>query len=543
MCGLDFQIILLPKDHYWEWLSACRHYVQHYGVNLTNDVGTAARYMKPRQVITFPEAPNLFAEGDIKRWLEANHDGVRLDPVPAAIPAALEVDLARRIKDRDRYAQKRKPFYLLWPTEYAVITQKFGANPQIYSRFGFPGHEGIDFRARTLTNIFCCADGEVFEVHLNPDNHAYGIHVRVRHAMGYRTIYAHFDHVLVREGEKVAAGQVLGKADSTGASTGSHLHLTLKQDGASERGETTYPKDVLDPTPFLVWPEEATMKSFARPAWEPEKCLIGIHGRIGGAMEDADFRALEVGRFEAVKVERSEPTESLERILRAIPGAEIFVRLHSDFSQNRVDPELFIQQTAADVGRFFRAGVRYFELGQSPNYERDGWGRTWNHGGDYAAWFLKVLERLKAAYPDVKLGFPGLSSGGAIPGLQADSLEFLRAAEDAVHAADWVGVNVYWRTEGERLALGQGMLYEEYLLHYPDKMIVITECGNPAPGVSGEEKSRQIMGFLNTIRRRMGVAAAFLFPLSATSGYDALVARREDGNTEAIIAALGERVF
>ena len=40
---------------------------------------------------------------------------------------------------------------------------------------------------------------------------------------------------------------------STGNSTGPHLHLTLKKEGATECGETDYPYDIIDPTPFLEW--------------------------------------------------------------------------------------------------------------------------------------------------------------------------------------------------------------------------------------------------------------------------------------------------
>lgn len=539
---MDFQIILLPKDRYWEWLNACRAYVQHYGMNLTSDTATAARYMKPRQVVSFPAGAS-FAEGDLKRWFEANHDGVRLDPIAASTPGELKADLERRVKEQDRYAQKRKPFYLLWPTEYAVITQPFGANPQIYSRFGFPGHEGVDFRARTNTNIYCCADGEVFEVHHNPDNHPYGIHVRVRHALGYRTIYAHFDHVLVQEGERVAAGQVLGKADSTGASTGSHLHLTLKQDGATMRGETSYPKDVLDPTPYLVWPEQHSMKALPQDVWPAGKCLIGVHGRVGGAFEQPDFEAVQTGRFEAVKLERSEPVETMQRIAESQTEVTFFVRLGMDFSHGRVTPEDYLQAVAADAGRFYRAGVRYFEVNPAPNHEREGWQRSWSDGGAYAEWFCAVRDRLQRAYPAMKLGFPGLTAGGAVPGIQGDVFAFLQAAEAGLQAADWIGVHAYWRTESERHDLRGGLLYEEMLLHNPDKLLVITECGNADLNIPAEEKCRQVVAFMNAVRRRKGIAAAFVYPLSSAEGVESFCLRSEQGDFKPLVAALGKRNF
>lgn len=136
-----------------------------------------------------------------------------------------------------------------WPTEYQAITQSFGVNPQNYAQFGLPGHEGIDIRAPSGSKIFCVAPGEVYQVHKKATDHNYGIHVRVAHEGGYKTTYAHLRESLVNQGDRVEAGTVLGIADSTGNSFGSHLHLTLKRDGANY---LNYPSNIIDPTPFLL---------------------------------------------------------------------------------------------------------------------------------------------------------------------------------------------------------------------------------------------------------------------------------------------------
>ena len=179
---MDYQIILLPTDNYWEWVRACREYVMTYGPNLTADPGVAARYMTPQQVITFANTPGAYVQSDdMLRWFDENYPGVRADPVATATPAGLEAEFRERIAAHDRYGQKRRPFYLVWPTDYPVVTQSFGANPQIYSRYGVPAHEGLDIRALTNTNVYACFGGVVYEVHKNPKDHAYGIHVRIRH--------------------------------------------------------------------------------------------------------------------------------------------------------------------------------------------------------------------------------------------------------------------------------------------------------------------------------------------------------------------------
>jgi len=146
----------------------------------------------------------------------------------------------------------------VWPSEFLKITQHFAANPQNYAQFGLPGHEGVDIRAPSGSKIFCVAPGEVFRVEEDPEGHNYGIHVRVLHEDGYKTIYAHLEEAMVKEGQKVQSGTVLGLADNTGNSFGSHLHLTLKKTGAKFE---EWPYNIIDPTPFLLpllgWQEPA----------------------------------------------------------------------------------------------------------------------------------------------------------------------------------------------------------------------------------------------------------------------------------------------
>ena len=146
----------------------------------------------------------------------------------------------------------------VWPTEHRVITQHFGANPRNYAQFGLPGHDGIDLRAPSGSKVFCVAPGEVIRVHHQPNGHNYGIHVRVLHQEGYKTVYAHLQEAHVKKGQIVEAGTVLGLADNTGNSFGSHLHLTLKKQDVTVGG---WPYNIIDPTPYLLkllgWGEPA----------------------------------------------------------------------------------------------------------------------------------------------------------------------------------------------------------------------------------------------------------------------------------------------
>ncbi|MFN2148314.1 MAG: M23 family metallopeptidase [Anaerolineales bacterium] len=539
---MEHQIILLPREDYWSWVRACRDYVMRYGPNLTKDPGTAGRYMFPAQVVTVPRAAGSYAlEGDIEEWFQVQFPGVRVDVIEADNPKQLKKEFRLRLDDQDRYGQKRKPFYLLWPTDFPVITQAFGANPQIYSRFGVPAHEGLDIRAFSKTNIYCCADGEVYEVHTNPRDHPYGIHVRIRHKDGYKTVYGHLAQPLVRVNEAVKAGQVIGLADSTGASTGSHLHLTLKRDGATERGETTYPKDILDPTPFMVWPEGSYRKSIESLTWAAGRCLIGAHGRIDGPMQAEDLAVIRKARLEAVRVNLQE-TEGTIRDLREIrPGMLIMVRATADLSRDAVSARQFVSQIGSDLDRFYELGVREIELHANPNVQYAGWSRSWKDGAEFAAWFSEVVESLRARFPEYHFGFPGLLPGPAIPGWQADSSLFLEQAQKAAFEADWIGVHCQWRDPFGMNALDGGRLYEAYRNRFPGKMFFITEFYNPVTSVAAELKAHQYLSYYNQLRHEPGIGAAFAMTISAGNGYEPMVWRGEGESESEIAATIGGR--
>lgn len=539
---LEYQVILLPKRNYWSWVRACKEYVLAFGAYMTPEPSTAAKYMAPRQVVTVPLVEGGYPDvGDIQGWFQAHHPEVQLDPIEVKSAAQLEDVFRKRIQDLDRYGQKQRPFHLLWPTDYPVITQKFGANPQIYSRFGLPGHEGLDLRALTNTNVYCCADGVVYQVQTNPKVHPYGIHVRIRHRDGFRTVYGHLARALVSSGEQVNAGQVIGKADSTGSSSASHLHLSLKRDYATERGETPYPKDIIDPTPYMVWPQGLVSKSLDVFEWPAGRCLIGVHGRVGGNLDALDLKAISTARLEAVKLPSSETKETLDRLREINPGMFFMVRLVADFSQAPVEAERFVAQVENDMGRFYRYGVRHFEVHANPNLQIEGWGRSWGNGREFGAWFGEVVRRLRLSFPEARLGFPGLSPGSFIPGQRADASQFAEDSAEAATQADWIGVNCYWVDTAGMTSLFGGRSYELDRLRFPDKMLFVTEFGNPSTSIAEREKGRQYLDFYRRLRDRPGFGAAFSFLLSAESGYQALVWSRGAG--DGIVDALKGRNF
>lgn len=535
---MEYQVILLPRADYWSWVRASSDYVMTYGPNLTSDPGTAGRYMAPRQVVTFVNLQGGYAEAqDLTAWFQAEFPGIRLDAIEAQTPDALQVEFRNRIEARDRYGQKRRPFYLVWPTDYPVITQRFGANPQIYSRFGVPAHEGIDFRALTNTNVYCCFDGVVYEVHLNPDDHPYGIHVRIRHRDGYKTVYAHLERPLVRLNDTVKEAQVIGKADSTGASSAAHLHVTLKRDGATGRGETTYPKDIIDPTPFMVWPEGRLQKTAQPKGWAAERTLVGVHGRVGAPLREEDFAAIAASKVEAIKIDAREANATLARLHAISPHALIMARLTTDFSRGALSAGEFVSAMEGDLRRLAAAGVRYFEVHANPNLQAEGWLRSWRNGGEFGAWFAEVIGGLRQRLPEGRYGFPGLATGEGMAGLRGDSRQFLEDAESAALSADWIGVNCFWTDGSGMLSPTGGREFEDVRRLFPDRLLFITEFGNPSGKVSARARGQQYLEYYRLLRDEPGIGAAFAYALSAERGHKSLcwIDDRGDGEIASII--------
>jgi len=89
-------------------------------------------------------------------------------------------------------------------------------------------HEGIDFTAPTGTDIFATGNGRVVYAGWRQ---GYGNCIEVDHGYDYLTRYAHLHKIVVREGQKVKRGDVIGLVGSTGKSTGPHLHYEVHYKG------------------------------------------------------------------------------------------------------------------------------------------------------------------------------------------------------------------------------------------------------------------------------------------------------------------------
>ena len=88
-------------------------------------------------------------------------------------------------------------------------------------------HTGIDFRSARGTKVYATADGVVKESFYNG---GYGNFLLIQHGNGYATIFSHLQKCLVKEGDKVQRGQLIGLVGNTGRTTGPHLHYEITLD-------------------------------------------------------------------------------------------------------------------------------------------------------------------------------------------------------------------------------------------------------------------------------------------------------------------------
>src|SRR5574341_144158 len=551
---VKFHIMLLPRDDYWGWVNSCRDYAVRYGVSLTPLPDNALRFNRPRQIITIVRAPAAYpAQGDIGQWFVAQEPEIPMDIIDVQTPDQLRQVLQSRIDSNQRFggsqpqpagsAQIDTRFRLLWPVDSPVKTQEFGVNPDIYRRFGLPAHEGIDFRAPLNSNIYVGADGEVYLVNDGRDGNAYGIHVRVRHDGGYRTIYAHLNRALVRTGQQVKAGEVIGLADSTGNSTGHHLHLTLKKDGATAAGETSYPGDIIDPTPFLVMPTDFQLRALPPGVWPHDHCLVGLHGRVGGPMGDADWQQVGAARVEALKLLSTSSPDDVDRARQINPDIFLIVGLLGALGARPAISAEFASLIETRMRLFYDRGVRYFEIHNEPNLTPEGSGTSWRDGHEFGEWFLEVMGFLRPRFPEAKLGWPGLSPGPTVAGMRMDQTMFLESAEHLVAQADWIGCHCHWEDESQMLSEIGGLSYRYYRQQWPDKLLLITEFSNTSSTVDISIKAGQYLKYYRHLNRVPGVGAAFAFAVSATAGYSAEVWRDEQGRSTPVAGVIGGRTF
>jgi len=190
-----------------------------FGMNplVINDNDTNNSFNIKYDLLSYPAlAKQVYEQSyealEITRIYNASYDTIlklsqQKDLLMRAMPIIMPVD-RRRISIRSGFGWRRDPFTK-----------------------GYRFHQGLDLAGRIGTPIYATADGLVLDPYANSSMSGYGKVVVINHGFGYQTLYGHLSKILVKPGEKVKRGQIIGHMGSTGRSKGPHLHYEIHYKG------------------------------------------------------------------------------------------------------------------------------------------------------------------------------------------------------------------------------------------------------------------------------------------------------------------------
>ena len=133
-----------------------------------------------------------------------------------------EMDLYRIAAFKAPFASPITSNAVRWTSSFGRRNDPLGAGSRM--------HEGTDIAGPYGTAIFATADGTV--IHAGWQN-GYGRLIKIQHAFGVETRYAHLSQIRVEVGQKVSRGDRIGDMGNSGRSTGTHLHYEVRLGGTA----------------------------------------------------------------------------------------------------------------------------------------------------------------------------------------------------------------------------------------------------------------------------------------------------------------------
>jgi len=133
------------------------------------------------------------------------------------------------------------------PIKNGKITTPYLKKGKMWSK-GY--HTGVDFAVPVGTPIVAVADGVVAKANWGS---AYGTQIVQQiglHSNKVWAIYAHLNKSLVKPGDNVKEGQIIGETGNTGNSSGPHLHFELRDNIRWSAGKDVDPKDIFNSLPL-----------------------------------------------------------------------------------------------------------------------------------------------------------------------------------------------------------------------------------------------------------------------------------------------------
>ncbi|MFV5694327.1 peptidoglycan DD-metalloendopeptidase family protein [Flavobacterium sp. LB3P122] len=135
---------------------------------------------------------------------------------------------SNKIEYYDEEGKTLKNFFLKTPIKFSRISSRFSTNRFHPVQQRWKAHKGTDYAAPYGTPITTTAAGIVEQTGFTAGN---GNFVKVKHNGTYSTQYLHMSRILVRRGQHVTQGQIIGRVGSTGLATGPHVCYRFWKNG------------------------------------------------------------------------------------------------------------------------------------------------------------------------------------------------------------------------------------------------------------------------------------------------------------------------
>ena len=201
--------------------------------NLTN-----ANSIKPDQVLRIPPVSGVIHKiksGDTVASIAKKY-GVSIDKIIAfnnlVEDGSLDINLEIVVPDG-----QIKSVVVTTSGTQATAAKRFSYLPDLGDYFMIPtqgrtsqgvhGRNGVDKANSCGTPIYAAADGSSATADAVGYNGGFGKFIKLIHANGTETLYAHLSKILITPGQTVSRGQLIGNMGTTGRSTGCHLHFEV----------------------------------------------------------------------------------------------------------------------------------------------------------------------------------------------------------------------------------------------------------------------------------------------------------------------------
>jgi murein DD-endopeptidase MepM/ murein hydrolase activator NlpD len=182
-------------------------------------------YLKQRQLATVLNIPTYDISYE-KLGIGGQIRDVDIDKITAY--AKFQEDLLNKLEAKAKALGEEIKSIPSIPPVRGVFSSGFGIRRDPFTG-GLEFHKGIDLSAPAGTPVVATADGRVEKAEWNSGG--YGNVVVINHGRGIKTLYAHLSKILVREGQKVRRGQIIGLVGSTGKSVAPHVHYEVEVNG------------------------------------------------------------------------------------------------------------------------------------------------------------------------------------------------------------------------------------------------------------------------------------------------------------------------